>query len=39
MKKNSFWDTISKYYKFQMIAAIIIFIVVLAVVIFKSILD
>jgi len=35
MKKNSFWDTISNYYKFQIIAAIIVLVIVLVVMIFK----
>jgi hypothetical protein len=35
--KNSFWDTITSYMKFQIIAAIIILFVILVALIFKSI--
>ena len=39
MKKNSFWDTISNYMRFQIIVAGIILIVVVVLVIGKAIFD
>ncbi|WP_262712305.1 hypothetical protein [Bizionia saleffrena] len=36
MKNNSFWDTVSNYLKFQIIAGAIIFVVVIICAIAKS---